>query len=153
MECAWGQVVVVRADNSTACLKERDLGAKLEALYAKSLYPVALGLAADEEVAPALFQCSRKLQAGPAVHMGAHCQGRGTLVNGTSAWAQRHRWPLAAAVRALQSGVLRSQARPQASRHAPEHDSNLCILRRHAGGAVGGRGHPAPLRGPPVREA
>ena len=50
MECAWGQVVVVRADGSAACMRERDLGAKLDALYAKSLYPVALNLATDEEV-------------------------------------------------------------------------------------------------------
>ncbi len=52
MECAWGLVVVLRGDGSVACLRERELGARLEALYAKSLYLVALNLAAAEQVPP-----------------------------------------------------------------------------------------------------
>ena len=50
MECAWGLVVMVRPDGGVACCRERDLGARLELLYAKSLYLVALNLAVSEQV-------------------------------------------------------------------------------------------------------
>lgn len=47
---AWGQVVVVQADGGVAYLHEKELSAKLELLYSKSLYLVALNLATSEEV-------------------------------------------------------------------------------------------------------
>ena len=50
MEVAWGQVVVVQADGGIAYLHEKELSAKLELLYSKSLYLVALNLATSEEV-------------------------------------------------------------------------------------------------------
>ena len=50
IETAWGSVVVVRHDGSVAVLHEKALGAKLELLYSKSLFLVALNLAQIEEV-------------------------------------------------------------------------------------------------------
>lgn len=50
VEVAWGQVVVVQADGGVAYLHEKELSAKLELLYSKSLYLVALNLATSEEV-------------------------------------------------------------------------------------------------------
>ncbi len=50
METAWGQVVVVQADGGVAYLHEKELSAKLELLYSKSLYLVSLNLATSEEV-------------------------------------------------------------------------------------------------------
>ena len=52
VEVAWGQVVVVQADGGVAYLHEKELSAKLELLYSKSLYLVALNLATSEEVHP-----------------------------------------------------------------------------------------------------
>lgn len=52
VEVAWGQVVVVQADDGVAYLQEKDLSAKLELLFSKSLYLVALNLATSEEVHP-----------------------------------------------------------------------------------------------------
>jgi hypothetical protein len=49
VECAWGQVVVVQAGGTVSFLQEKDLSAKLELLYSKSLYLVALNLAASEQ--------------------------------------------------------------------------------------------------------
>ena len=53
IETAWGSVVVVRHDGSVAVLHEKALSAKLELLYSKSLFLVALNLAQSEEVSPA----------------------------------------------------------------------------------------------------
>ena len=50
VETAWGSVVVVRHDGSVAVLHEKALSAKLELLYSKSLFLVALNLAQSEEV-------------------------------------------------------------------------------------------------------
>ena len=50
IETAWGSVVVVRHDGSVAVLHEKALSAKLELLYSKSLFLVALNLAQSEEV-------------------------------------------------------------------------------------------------------
>lgn len=47
--CAWGLVVVVGADGSVTCLREKPLAAKLALLHAKSLYLVALNLAQSEQ--------------------------------------------------------------------------------------------------------
>ncbi|BDA46644.1 Vacuolar protein sorting-associated protein 11 homolog [Coccomyxa sp. Obi] len=52
VEVAWGQVVVVQADGGVAYLQEKELSAKLELLYSKSLYLVALNLATSEEAEP-----------------------------------------------------------------------------------------------------
>ena len=49
MVCAWGLVVVVGADGSVTCLREKPLAAKLALLHAKSLYLVALNLAQSEQ--------------------------------------------------------------------------------------------------------
>lgn len=43
-------MVVVQGDGGVAYLHEKDLSAKLELLYSKSLYLVALNLATSEEV-------------------------------------------------------------------------------------------------------
>lgn len=47
---AWGVLVVVQGDGQLLCLKEKDLAFKLELLFAKSLYLVALNLAASSKV-------------------------------------------------------------------------------------------------------
>ena len=50
IESAWGSVVLVRHDGSVSVLHEKPLNAKLELLYSKSLFLVALNLAQSEEV-------------------------------------------------------------------------------------------------------
>ena len=54
IETAWGSVVVVRRDGSVAVLHEKGLSAKLELLYSKSLFLVALNLAQSEAVSRCL---------------------------------------------------------------------------------------------------
>lgn len=49
MMSVWGMVVVLQADRSVLCLKEKPLQAKLELLYNKGLYLVALNLAHSEQ--------------------------------------------------------------------------------------------------------
>ncbi|CAK0785749.1 hypothetical protein CVIRNUC_008960 [Coccomyxa viridis] len=49
IETAWGSVVIVRRDGSVSVLHEKGLSAKLELLYSKSLFLVALNLAQSEE--------------------------------------------------------------------------------------------------------
>ena len=48
--CAWGLVLVIHADDSATCLTEKPLAKKVELLYNKNLYPVALSLARSEQV-------------------------------------------------------------------------------------------------------
>ena len=48
--CEWGVVVIVGHDGRVLCLKERPLATKLEMLFAKNLYVVALNLAQSELV-------------------------------------------------------------------------------------------------------
>jgi hypothetical protein len=48
--CAWGVIVVIDAGNAVMCLKEKDLAFKLELLFNKSLYMVALNLATSGKV-------------------------------------------------------------------------------------------------------
>ena len=48
--CAWGLVLVIHADDSATCLTEKPLVKKVELLYNKNLYPVALSLARSEQV-------------------------------------------------------------------------------------------------------
>ena len=50
MVCNWGLVLVVQADNTVLCLKEKELNSKLELLYNKSLYLLALNLAQSHQV-------------------------------------------------------------------------------------------------------
>ena len=52
MICQWGLIHVVQADGAIVCLKEKELSAKLELLYNKSLYMLALNLAQSHQVAP-----------------------------------------------------------------------------------------------------
>ena len=47
---AWGAVVVVQSDGTITCLKEKPLGVRLELLFSKNLYLVALNLATSEQV-------------------------------------------------------------------------------------------------------
>ena len=49
---AWGCVVVVQSDGSIVALKEKPLATKLELLFNKNLYVVALSLAHSEQVGP-----------------------------------------------------------------------------------------------------
>ena len=60
IETAWGAVVIVRRDGSVSVLHEKGLSAKLELLYAKSLFLVALNLAQSEEVRRCLPAPSHK---------------------------------------------------------------------------------------------
>lgn len=46
----WGMILLVQADGGLLCLKEKPLPAKLELLYAKGLYLIALNLAHSEQV-------------------------------------------------------------------------------------------------------
>lgn len=61
MVCNWGLVLVVQADNTLVCLKEKELNSKLELLYNKSLYLLALNLAQSHQVhfcATTPYRCS-----------------------------------------------------------------------------------------------
>lgn len=60
IETAWGSVVIVRRDGSASVLHEKGLSAKLELLYSKSLFLVALNLAQSEEVSRCLTAPSCK---------------------------------------------------------------------------------------------
>eukprot|EP00884_Botryococcus_braunii_P005454 jgi/Botrbrau1/1490/Bobra.178_3s0045.1 len=51
---AWGVVVVLQEKGQVLCLKEKDLAFKLELLFSKSLYLVALNLAASNKAEPAM---------------------------------------------------------------------------------------------------
>ena len=57
MICQWGLVLVVQSDGAVVCLKEKELNAKLELLYNKSLYLLALNLAQSDKVQPLLCDC------------------------------------------------------------------------------------------------
>lgn len=50
--CQWGLVLVVQSDGAVVCLKEKELNAKLELLYNKSLYLLALNLAQSDKADP-----------------------------------------------------------------------------------------------------
>ncbi len=63
---AWGVVVVVQRDGTLLCLKEKPLAAKLELLYNKSLYLVALNLAHSEQVP---HSCARPAWKGSSHHL------------------------------------------------------------------------------------
>eukprot|EP00891_Asterochloris_glomerata_P006754 jgi/Astpho2/6754/e_gw1.00102.4.1_t len=52
--CAWGLVLVIHADDSATCLTEKPLAKKVELLYNKNLYPVALSLAQSEQAEPSV---------------------------------------------------------------------------------------------------
>lgn len=54
VECAWGQVVVVQSGGVVSYLHEKELSSKLELLYSKSLYLVALNIAASEQARPSI---------------------------------------------------------------------------------------------------
>ena len=60
IETAWGSVVIVRRDGLVSVLHEKGLSAKLELLYSKSLFLVALNLAQSEEVSRRLTAPSFK---------------------------------------------------------------------------------------------
>lgn len=47
--CQWGLIHVVQADGAVTCLKEKELSSKLELLYNKSLYMLALNLAQSQQ--------------------------------------------------------------------------------------------------------
>ena len=49
MVCNWGSVLVMQADGTVLCLKEKELNSKLELLYNKSLYLLALSLAQSHQ--------------------------------------------------------------------------------------------------------
>lgn len=50
----WGMILVIQGGaGGVTCLKEKDLTAKLELLYNKSLYLLALNLAQSQKVMPA----------------------------------------------------------------------------------------------------
>ncbi|KAL3155173.1 hypothetical protein ABBQ32_013114 [Trebouxia sp. C0010 RCD-2024] len=47
--CSWGMILVIQAGGLVTCLKEKELTAKLELLYNKSLYLLALNLAQSQQ--------------------------------------------------------------------------------------------------------
>ena len=53
--CAFGSVVVVQADNSVIWLREKELSVKLELLFSKSLYIVALNIAHSQQACRSLW--------------------------------------------------------------------------------------------------
>ena len=53
--CNWGLILVVQADGTVVYLKEKELSSKLELLYNKSLYLLALNLAQSQQVSSALL--------------------------------------------------------------------------------------------------
>lgn len=71
IEAAWGSVVIVRHDGSVSVLQEKALSAKLELLYSKSLFLVALNLAQSEEVSrlPSLHTVSRVQLSRQVLHI------------------------------------------------------------------------------------
>ena len=48
--CSWGMILVIQARGEVICLKEKELTSKLELLYNKSLYLLALNLAQSQKV-------------------------------------------------------------------------------------------------------
>lgn len=48
--CSWGMIFVIQAGGGVICLKEKELTSKLELLYNKSLYLLALNLAQSQKV-------------------------------------------------------------------------------------------------------
>ena len=48
--CSWGMILVIQAGGDVICLKEKELTSKLELLYNKSLYLLALNLAQSQKV-------------------------------------------------------------------------------------------------------
>ena len=53
--CQWGLVLVVQSDGTVLTLKEKELTSKLELLYNKSLYLLALNLAQSDQAHLNLF--------------------------------------------------------------------------------------------------
>ena len=57
MVCSWGMILVIQAGGDVICLKEKELTSKLELLYNKSLYLLALNLAQSQKVKQELHAC------------------------------------------------------------------------------------------------
>ena len=65
MIVAWNMVLLVQHDGNLLCLKEKPLATKLELLFSKSLYLVALSLAHSEQV------WTHAIGAVPSLHAGS----------------------------------------------------------------------------------
>ena len=65
MVCNWGSVLVMQADGTVLCLKEKDLNSKLELLYNKSLYLLALNLAQSHQASLCNWQPCRCAELAP----------------------------------------------------------------------------------------
>lgn len=70
--CQWGLVLIVQADGAVLALKEKELNSKLELLYTKSLYLLAINLAQSDQVTPALPAHSFPLHSMLLVHCFCH---------------------------------------------------------------------------------
>ncbi|XP_024520888.1 vacuolar protein-sorting-associated protein 11 homolog [Selaginella moellendorffii] len=59
--CEWGIIAIITKDHKVTCLTEKDMNSKLELLYRKNLYPVAISLVQRQQAdAAATAQVMRK---------------------------------------------------------------------------------------------
>lgn len=58
--CEWGSIVILTDDHKIVCLGEKDMESKLEMLFRKSLYTVAINLVQSQQDAAATAEVLRK---------------------------------------------------------------------------------------------
>ncbi|KAI8007487.1 hypothetical protein LOK49_LG07G02654 [Camellia lanceoleosa] len=49
MLCEWGNIILIMADKSALCIGEKDMESKLDMLFKKNLYPVAINLVQSQQ--------------------------------------------------------------------------------------------------------
>ncbi|MCO5583009.1 hypothetical protein L7F22_036915 [Adiantum nelumboides] len=58
--CEWGNIIILTDDHKVVCLGEKDMESKLEMLFRKSLYTVAINLVQSQQDAAATAEVLRK---------------------------------------------------------------------------------------------
>lgn len=53
MLCEWGNIVLIWTDKSALCIGEKDMESKLDMLFKKNLYTVAINLVQSQQADPA----------------------------------------------------------------------------------------------------
>lgn len=51
--CEWGYIILIMADNKILCIGEKDMESKLDMLFKKNLYTVAINLVQNQQADPA----------------------------------------------------------------------------------------------------
>lgn len=49
MLCEWGNIILIMADKSVLCIGEKDMESKLDMLFKKNLYPVAINIVQSQQ--------------------------------------------------------------------------------------------------------